>query len=341
MKLKVLLPSLLIVAASIVLAFVFNRYVLRRFTKLAKRTKWKIDDILISTLASTSTLFFIILGLHISLKLLPLPPNISDILGKATIALVILTCTLAAIKIAVGFIRYYGETVRAIALPTTTIFVNLTKAILGVIGGLIILQTLGISITPLVTALGIGGLAVALALQDTLSNFFSGLHIILSGQVKVGDFVKLESGEEGYIQDIGWRNTTMLMLPENLVVIPNSKLASAIVTNYSYPKKELNVYIDVGVSYSSDLDRVEEVTLDVAREVLREVPGGVPSFEPIMRYKEFGDSSINFLIILRARDYVSQFLVRHEFIKRLHRRYNQEGIEIPFPIRTVYLKNEG
>ena len=341
MKLKVLLPSLLIVAASVVLSIVFNKYVLKRFTRLARKTKWRIDDILISTLASTSTFFFIILGLHISIKLLPLPAGISDVLGKATIALVILACTLAAIKIAVGFIRYYGETAKAIALPTTTIFVNLTKATLGVIGGLIILQTLGISITPLVTALGIGGLAVALALQDTLSNFFSGLHIILSGQVKVGDFVKLESGEEGYIQDIGWRNTTMLMLPENLVVIPNSKLASAIVTNYSYPHKELNVYIDVGVSYSSDLERVEKVTLEVAREVLREVPGGVPSFEPILRYKEFGDSSINFLVILRAKDYVSQFLVRHEFIKRLHKRYNQEGIEIPFPIRTVYLRNEG
>ena len=96
----------------------------------------------------------------------------------------------------------------------------------------------------------------------------------------------------------------------------------------------------LGVSYQSDLEKVEKVTIEVAKEVLQEVEGGVKEFEPFIRYHTFSDFSINFTVILRAKEYVSKYLITHEFIKRLHRRYQQEGIKIPFPIRTVYMKNE-
>ena len=98
------------------------------------------------------------------------------------------------------------------------------------------------------------------------------------------------------------------------------------------------VSVDVGISYASDLEFAERVTLEVAREVLRDVEGGMKDEEPVMVYKAFGDSSINFEARLRVRDFRSQGPVRHEFIKRLHRRYKTEGIEIPFPIRTIVWK---
>jgi small-conductance mechanosensitive channel len=226
-------------------------------------------------------------------------------------------------------------------LPATSLFANLTKLLVFLLGALIILQTLNISVTPILTALGVGGLAVALALQDTLSNLFSGLQIIASNQVRLGDYVKLESGEEGYVIDITWRNTAIRALPNNMVIVPNSKLASTLVTNYHQPEKEMSVLVQVGVSYQSDLKKVEQITIDVAQEVMQEVEGGVREFEPFIRYHTFGDSSVNFSVILRGREFTDQFLIKHEFIKRLHERYQQERIEIPFPIRTIHIKKEG
>ena len=225
-------------------------------------------------------------------------------------------------------------------LPSTSIFRNLAQVAAFVVGGLVILDTLGISITPILTALGVGGLAVALALQDTLSNLFAGLGIIASRQVRVGDYIKLEAGEEGYVTDIRWRNTTIRTLPNNFVIVPNNKLASAVITNYYQPERNMAVLVQVGVSYASDLQKVEKVTIEVGKEVMRTVQGGVPEFDPLIRYPTSGDSSINFSVILRGQEYVDQHLLKHDFVKRRHRRYAQEGIEIPFPIRTVYMKPE-
>jgi small-conductance mechanosensitive channel len=194
-----------------------------------------------------------------------------------------------------------------------------------------------VSITPLLGALGVGGLAVALALQDTLANLFAGVHILASKKVQQGDYVALDGGQEGYIVDINWRNTTIRQIQGNLVVVPNSRFADAIMTNFHQPAQDMSVLVPVGVSYDSDLDEVERVTLEVAREVLKEVEGGVPDHEPLVRFNGFGESSIDFSVILRSREFGDQYRLVHEFIKRLHRRYGAEGIEIPYPIRTLLM----
>jgi small-conductance mechanosensitive channel len=122
-----------------------------------------------------------------------------------------------------------------------------------------------------------------------------------------------------------------------MIIVPNSKLAQSVVTNYYLPERETAVLVDVGVSYDSDLPKVEEVTKEVAREIMKTTPGGVPGFEPFIRYHTFGDSSIDFTVILRGREFADKFLIKHEFVKKLQARFKTEGIEIPFPIRTVYL----
>ena len=213
-------------------------------------------------------------------------------------------------------------------------------ALVAVLGLLVILNGLGLSIAPMLTALGVGGLAVALALQEPLANFFAGLFITLAGQIRVGDYVKLESGQEGYVVDFSWRSTRLRMLANNLILVPNAKLAQAIVVNHSLPSPDLAVLVEVGVDYASDLARVERVVVEVGREVMREVTGGVPEFEPFIRYHTFGDSSINFTVILRGGQFVDQYLIKHEFIKRLHARFDREGIVIPFPIRTLAYRTE-
>jgi small-conductance mechanosensitive channel len=252
---------------------------------------------------------------------------------------VVLAATLALARFAERYLQLHMERHRG-ALPVTSIFTNVTRMVVYLIGTLIILQALGIAITPILTALGVGGLAVALALQDTMANLFSGLHIIASRQVRPGDYIKLDSGEEGYISDITWRSTTIRERPDNMIIVPNAKLASATITNYDRPEAEISVPIQVGVSYDSDLAAVERITLSVAQEVMRAAPEGVPDFQPAVRYSGFGDSSVNLTVLLRAREFDAQYGLRHVFIKRLHERFRRDGVEIPFPSRTVYVKGQ-
>jgi small-conductance mechanosensitive channel len=318
--------------------YIFEKLVLPVFANLVKKTKWEGDEIIVNALRGAAFVLFATLGLYAAIRSATFDSRYLELVHKGIIIIAILAITVVLTRIAVGFVNLYSRKVGGVLL-STSIFANLTGTVVFLIGALIVLQTLGISITPILTALGVGGLAVALALQDTLSNMFSGIQVIASRQLRLGDYVKLGSGEEGYITDITWRYTTIRALPNNLIIVPNAKLASALVTNYAFPEKELSVLVDVGVSYESDLKKVEEVTIDVARSVMREIEGGVPEFDPFIRYHTFADFSINFTVILRAREYVDKYLVRHEFIKRLHRRYNEDGIEIPFPIRTVHMKN--
>ncbi|GBD03978.1 Small-conductance mechanosensitive channel [bacterium HR19] len=336
---EIILPIVL-VAGGFLIGVISEKIIFGKLKKIAENSKWEGTDVIISSLQKFVTSWLTLAGLQLAFISLQLKTNILNILQKIIVILYILTISIAISNIAVGLLNLYTKKVKEL-IPSASIFTNLTRILIILIGILIILNFLGISITPILTALGVGGLAVALALQDTLSNLFAGLHIIMSRKIRPGDYIKLSSGEEGYVVDISWRNTMIRQLPNNLVIIPNSKLASAIVINYHLPEKDLAVLVEVGVSYDSDLEKVEKVTVEVAKEVMREVPGGVPEFEPFIRYHTFGDFSINFTVILRAREFVDQYLIKHEFIKRLHKRYNEEGIVIPYPIRTVYLSGNG
>ena len=163
------------------------------------------------------------------------------------------------------------------------------------------------------------------------------MQVIGDRPIRVGDFIRLESGEQGYVTEIGWRATKIRMLPNNTVIIPNSKIVDSILTNFYVPEQELAVLVQVGVHYNSDLEHVERVTIEVAKEMQETVKGAIPSFQPFIRYHTFDNSSINFTVILRAREFVDNYLMKHEFIKALHARFNREGIVIPFPIRTLDL----
>jgi small-conductance mechanosensitive channel len=334
-----LLP-LAFVFGGLALGWVFDRFILHEIKKIAARTKWEGDEVIIQAIHGMIILWFALAGIYGALHSVEIRPVVLNASLKILRVIVILSVTIAVARICVGFVNLYSKKAGGVFV-TTTLFSNITKLVVFIIGLLVILDLLGISITPMLTALGVGGLAVALALQDTLSNLFAGIQIIASKKLRVGDYIKIDTGEEGYVTDITWRNTTIRALPNNIIVVPNAKLSSTIVTNFYMPESEMSVLVEVGVSYASDLEKVEKVTIEVAKEVMKEVLGGVPGFDPFIRYNTFGDSSINFTTILRAREYVDQYLIKHEFVKRLHRRYNMEGIEIPFPIRTIYMKEKG
>ena len=211
-----------------------------------------------------------------------------------------------------------------------------------VLGLLVVLAFLNIDITPLIAGLGIGGLAVALALQPTLTNFFAGTQIMSDQVARVGDYIELENGTRGYVVDIGWRSTRVRTPFNNIVIIPNARLAESIITNYYGPTMEMGVMVSCGISYDSDLAQVEQVVVDVARGVVNDLDEAVKTFEPWFGYSDFGDSNINFWVWVQANDRLGTFRMTTELIKRLHARLNKEGITINYPVRRlVYDGNDG
>jgi len=323
--------------AGLVLGLLARRAILPYLTRAAQRSAWKYDDVAVEALRSPLVLWFTLGGVYAAVELLRLPEKVDRALTQALLVVAIFSVTWALARFTARALRTGASEG---ALPSVSLIAHVAAAGIYVLGALVVLERLGISITPIVTALGVGGLAVALALQDTLANLFAGLRILAAGKLRQGDFVKLESGQEGYIQDISWAQTTLRQMPNNLVVVPNTKLATAITTNYHLPDLEQGVVVNVGVAHGSELARVERVTLEVARQVQAEVEGAVRAFEPLLRFQGFGPSSIDFVVILRAARYDVRGLLIHEFVKQLDARYAAEGITIPFPVRTVHLKQD-
>lgn len=320
-----------------ILAGLTAHLVLGRRIRRAEVSSSKADELLWRALQRYLPLWSALAGLAFALPLAPLVGREQAFVAQAVLAVAVLSGAWAASGLVLSLLAQHGP-----ALGLSAASLGLSRTVMrGVflgLGALVVLADLGVSVAPLLTALGVGSLAVALALQDTLSNLFAGIHIAASRQVRQGDYVRIDSGQEGYVADIGWRSTRIRQLAGNMVIVPNAKLSQAIITNFDSPQKDLAVLVDVGVSYGADLGSVERVTAEVAQGVMRDVPGGVPGFSPFIRYNRFGDSAVGFTVILRACEYADRFIVQHEFIKRLHSRYAEEGIEIPFPQRVVTLK---
>jgi small-conductance mechanosensitive channel len=212
-----------------------------------------------------------------------------------------------------------------------------------IVGGLVLLSSLGIAITPLLTALGVGGVAVALALQDTLSNLFAGVQLLADKPIRIGDFVKLSlENIEGYVVDVGWRSTRIRMLSNNVVIVPNKRVTESVITNYDLGETRTAVSIRVRVAYDADPDHVERVIVDEATRAVGEVAGLLGDPPPSARLiPGFGDYSLEFTLVCQAQSFVDQYLVQHEIRKRLLRRLRAEGIRIPFPTTISLSQPDG
>ena len=306
------------------------RYCGRRFSKRDANLK-----LLFKKLSKLSAPLGLVIFLNIasSVHILRLDASLIDHLVQV-ISILGLTYIICEVLLYI-----YDLYLRSTSGKVTSIFHILIKLVTYAIGFYLILVALHVKVTPILTALGVGGLAVALALQDTLTNLFSGIQILAARQVKPGDYIKLDSGEEGYVLDINWRNTEIQTLMGNFVIIPNSKISSSTTSNYFASQQRLFLHVIVGVHYKSDLDHVERVTLEVANDLI-ESSTTMPKFlTPRVRYFDFAESSINMRVWLPSDSYEHQHMIRHQFIKNLHKKFKTEGIEIPFPIRTVVHEN--
>lgn len=286
---------------------------------LAKRSAFKS---LHRILRVPSILWVLAVALYITLYFSDMQRKYVFLTEKVIQGALILSLTFVLADIVVEVIRFYIN--RAyLSLPPMGLIFALVRSIIITLGFITLLSSLGIPVVHFITTLGVGALAVSLALQGTLSNFFSGLNILLSKQIKIGDFVRLESGEEGFVQDITWMNTVIRRLDNNTLVIPNSRLVNSILLNY----KSLLITVSITVSYNSDLEKVEKETLKVAKEVQRSVKGADQNFEPSVRYQSFGDLGVTFNVMLKVLDPIYQSVLKHELIKRIKQAFYEQGIE--------------
>ena len=208
-----------------------------------------------------------------------------------------------------------------------------------VLGALMIMGQLGIQIAPILAGLGIGGIAVALALQSTLANFFSGVSILSDGTLQVGDLVELEDGLRSWVMEIGWRATKIRTIDNNVIIVPNSKLAETQTINYNYGTEQIDAIVLYGVAYFTDLRRCREVTHEIAKAVIEKTEGAIKSFDPVVVFTGFGDSNIDVRVVMRARDWQARWNLVNNFVMDVMERYEQEGLEISFPNRNLWLRD--
>ena len=362
-----LLLSGCVLIAAFVIGCLLNHVVNRKLLQRVDTSEINLQSIFIRALRGIPILFCLATALYWIVDSVSFPASIAKIFSCILFTVIVFTIVRVLERTLSGLVNWKLSGSDS-AVAQSTLLDNIFKVVIYGIGVLIILQYYGISITPIITAMGVGGMALALGLQETLANIFSGLQLIISKQLQVNDYVRLSTGEEGRVTDINWRYTTITPPNNgNIVVIPNKTIAAAITTNYSKPRDDIVVTIPVGVAYDSDLQFVEKVTLEVAKEVtvklykeeatlddseddaapdsqqstkslddeLKAI--GLPA--PIVRFHTFGDSSINFNVILHSSSFDLQYELKHEFIKALTDRYRKENIEIPFPIRTLIQKD--
>ena len=333
--------SSLIFLAAVILSRTVTFILKRHARRIAAKTKSMFDDIIIDYLSKPITLGIILAGFYFAIINLEQVSSYFELLNQVYIILYLLFGGYFAMKIVGAIVHWYSQEIakRTKTKADEQFLPIVRKVVYGVIWAIVLLTILGyfgIEITGMVAALGVGGLAIALAFQDTLKEFFAGGYLVADRPVRIGDYIELETGEKGTVTDIGWRSTKMKILGNNVLIIPNSKLVSSKIINYNYPEQEMSLVIPCGVSYNSDLEKVEKITIDVAKKVLKGNEGAVDNFEPFIRYNEFADSNINFSVILRVKSYIDKFKLRHEFIKALKRRYDKEKVEISFPCLNVY-----
>ncbi|HET6373555.1 MAG TPA: mechanosensitive ion channel family protein [Candidatus Polarisedimenticolia bacterium] len=322
--------------AAVLALLLFKRRLFGLASRMASRTATGLDDVILSAAGPPLNLLIVASGILLADRLLPLTEETDRIM-----ALLYRICLIA------GFIWFIDRLARQLLNHYAERFPFLSQArgvVQGIVRGLffglgvlILLDSLGISITPLLASLGVGSLAVALALQSTLANMFAGLHLLADKAIEAGQFIRLDSGLEGEVERIGWRSTRIRTPASTTLIVPNSKLGDSVIINFDQPYSQTTITVPVGVHYLSDLSRVEKITLEVAAAVMREVEGGVPGFQPSLRYTAFADSAVTCNVLMRVSGFRAQPLVQHEFLKRLHERYRAEGIQIPYPTRTLDL----
>lgn len=265
-------------------------------------------------------------GLLLILPELALPGRLGRTLTAGFDILFVLACALGISRIAIAALTEYAARNPAIS-PALGVTRGIVRIAIAVLAAIMALETLGVPVAPLLTTLGIGSLAVALALQETLANFFAGLHLLADRPVRPGDYIKIHDGEEGFVETIGWRSSRLRTTKNNIVIVPNQKLSQAILTNFHLPVSNVAMTVAITVAVDSDADAVDKLFNDElgrATAELDELRGA----KPVVRLADITDAGQVWHCVLDVKDVEGQRLAGHEVRKRLLARLRRERIAL-------------
>ena len=345
---KLIMPACIMVIA-LCIGIGLNQLLTQKLARHVKASESEIMEIFFRALKGVPIYLSVVMGLYWSVTTSNLPAGLERIFSYVLFAMIIFSITRVCERTLSGFIRMkFSETSD---MTQSTLLDTIVRAAIYSSGALIVLDYFGISIAPIMAAMGFGSFAFGLAVKEPLENVATGLLLMVSKQIRVNDYIRLSTGDEGRVTDINWRFITVMPPNEgSVVVIPNKVIANAVSTNYSQPRDDIIVVVPIGVGYESDLELVERVTVEVARELQIKIDGYEPHFDrdgndtnklaPVVRYQKFSDSSIDFNVVMHVVKFTNQYLLKHEFIKAITKRYREEGINIPFPIRTLDIPDD-
>lgn len=331
----------LVILGIAALVSAFSHYVIIPLAqRLSRHTETELDDLVFRAVRRPVSLLIMVLGgylaVFVPLDLSERQQHIVDSLFTAAAILAVLVLITRLLSVSLDwYISQLNVDQRSANAHIVPLMRKVAVIVVYAIGVMLMLDALGISIGPLIASLSLGGLAVALAIQPTLANIFAGTYVATENVISPGDYIELEGGVAGYVIEVSLRSTRIRTWENQLVVIPNSRLAETIVTNYSEPTPPINVYLTCRVSYSSNLDRVESVARDVMNRVLEDSPHGVKDYGSYFAFDTFGESNVDFWLFVQAKDRLASFELRSELINELHRRFAEEGIVIDYPVRSL------
>ncbi|MGH9377441.1 MAG: mechanosensitive ion channel family protein [Terriglobia bacterium] len=336
-----LTPNLIIyifVAAAFIFAVLLG-YGLKRLLhhwRLRARTAWAELALAISEQLPVPLL--LLAALYSVMEFLPLPGKYEKSGSKLIFALVVVVIFYFLTKAVAAFLRRLAQREPRFERVTQPAVV-VVRLLFIILATIIILENLGVHLVALWTTLGVGSVAIALGLQETLSNAFAGLYIMADQPVGPGDYIKLDSGQEGYVVKIGWRATALRTLSNNFVYVPNASVAKAMITNYSKPEERMSIGIAVSAGYDADPYQVERLLVEVAQQAAQDGLEGLLALPaPSARLiPGFGASSLDFSLNVQVRRFADQYFVQSELRKQILGRFNKEGISMPFPTRNILL----
>ncbi|MCR4404511.1 MAG: mechanosensitive ion channel [Candidatus Acetothermia bacterium] len=332
-------------------AVVLGSYLIRLFwdqvlKRIARRTRTKLDTMIIEATERPAFLLVLLGGFYLVFQRFSTHPALA---GTPWLKVINGVFFVAA---AIAFTRFLYALIKAIldwylaevAVRTETrvdeefipLFARLLKVILYFIAITVILGYFKVNLTGFIATAGVASLALALAAQETIANWISGFAIMVDRPFKVGDRIELPDGQIGDVYEIGLRSTRIRTFDNNLLIVPNTEMAKSRVLNFRYPSPQARIAQTIGVAYGSDLDKVKRVLLEICAnhpDVLKEPPPGV-------YFTEFGESALKLFLSCWVAAYRDLFRVQDELNMEIKRRFEQEGIEIPFPKRDVRIRRE-
>lgn len=333
---NVALRFLTILIITIIVAFLLKVILKTVLKPLTKKTKTKVDDIIISSLSSIIFYVIFLIGIKIGLSQFQLTTNVFQNLVNTLLILIMSVFLVKIINhLADLWMKEWKFKTKTTADERLIPFLQkILKAIIIILAVIFAFSGWNVDISPLLATAGIAGLAIGLAVKDSLSNILGGLQLVLDRTFKVGDKVELESGEMGVIMDIGLRSTKLKTYDNEVIYIPNGFLANAKIKNFTHPDVSIRVNVEFGVAYGSDTEKVRQVVL----EAIKNIDTVIEEPAPVVQFLNMSDSSLDFIGRAWVKEYTEAYSTKLKMTDEIYRALNKAGLDIPFPTRTVYTK---